>query len=111
MATPSSLPKMGEWEMKCKFNKIMGLFFTRSQRFDVSSLRAYLARRGVTILELARFSPKTAKGRESVKEAWLDNAGLELAQVHYYELPGGEFGGTGRRLPDPLVLRWKGIYY
>ena len=102
---------MGQWEMICKFNKILGLFFLW-QRLNVVSLRVHLAARGITILEQARYVPKNANptGRESVIESWLDGTGLQLAQVHYYEL-NGEFGGTGRRLPEPMILRHKGLYY
>jgi hypothetical protein len=113
MAAPSQLQKMGEWEMKCKFNKLLGLFW--KSHLSVRQLAAHLASHGIANNELARWPAGKKSGQppntESVRCAWLDATGMAVAEVHYYELPTGEFGGTGRRLPEPLILRHNGVYY
>lgn len=99
--------------MKCKFNKRTGLLF--SQPRTANDLTVHLAARGIRRHELYRGKAGKNSGQpkdtDSVRCAWLDDRGLTIAEVHFYELPSGKFGGTGKRLPDPLVLVHDGVAY
>ena len=96
--------------MKCKFNKRTGLFWRTPANVD--ELAKHLNRRGIASREMVRWPvPKNNPTKDGLKCRWTDQVGLTIAEVHYYELPDGTIGGTGRRLPEPLILVHGGIAY
>src|SRR5712691_2077923 len=110
MASPSQLAKMNEWEMKCKFNKRTGLFWLTPA--NVLELANHLNERGIGSNEMARWPvPSKNPMKHGLKCRWTDEAGLTIAEVHYYEMPNGAIGGTGRHLPEPLILVHGGVAY
>ncbi len=90
---------MDEWELRCKFNR--GKYVRRMQRGELR----------VDLLQVGNAPPQAQKpaGTLSRMESWKDSANIEIARVHYYLLPGGALGASGRY--DPHRIFYRGVLW
>src|SRR5437867_1934428 len=92
--------RVSEWRMRRRFNR--GRYY---ERVLSGELRA-VARRDSTP---ARTKANEPIGTHSQQVSYLDAANQEVARVHQYIRPEGQFGASG--LPDPKRLFEDGILY